>query len=77
MEKHRDGARPAGADEGAVERLLLAFEERVSNAVRHGRSPIEVAVTAIGNCCLLEVTDAAEGTPPIPGPGARRRPPAD
>ena len=61
-----DGSRPAGAVEGGVERLLLAFEELVSNAVRHGRSPIEVVVTAIGQCWLLEVTDAAEGTPPIP-----------
>jgi anti-sigma regulatory factor (Ser/Thr protein kinase) len=61
-----DGARPAGAAEGGVEGLLLAFEELVSNAVRHGRSPIEVVVTAIGHCWLFEVTDAAEGTPPIP-----------
>jgi two-component system, NarL family, response regulator DevR len=61
-----DGARPAGAAEESVEGLLLAFEELVSNAVRHGRSPIEVVVTAIGHCWLLEVTDAAEDTPPIP-----------
>jgi len=61
-----DGARPAGAAEGGVEGLLLAFEELVSNAVRHGRSPIEVVVTATGHCWLLEVTDAAGGTPPIP-----------
>jgi two-component system response regulator DevR len=61
-----DGARPAGAAEGGVEGLLLAFEELVSNAVLHGRSPIEVVVTATGHCWLLEVTDAAEGTPPIP-----------
>ena len=27
----------AGADEVAVERLLLAFEELASNALRHGR----------------------------------------
>jgi anti-sigma regulatory factor (Ser/Thr protein kinase) len=61
-----DGARPAGAAEGRVERLLLAFEELVSNAVRHGRPPIEVVVIAIGYCWLLEVTDAAEGSPPTP-----------
>ena len=41
-----DGARPAGAAEGGVERLLLAFEELASNAPWHGRSPIEVVVTA-------------------------------
>ena len=61
-----DGSHPAEAAEGGVERLLLVFEELVSNAVRHGRSPIEVVVTAIGDCWLLEVTDAAGGTPPIP-----------
>ena len=61
-----DGARPAGAAEESVERLLLAFEELVSNAVRHGRSPIEAVVTAGSHWWLLEVTDAAEGTPPIP-----------
>ena len=61
-----DGARPAGATEGDVEQLLLAFEELVSNAVRHGRSPIEAVVTSLGDGWLLEVTDAAHGTPPIP-----------
>ncbi|MGY1781975.1 hypothetical protein ACI8AR_16655 [Geodermatophilus sp. SYSU D01036] len=30
-----DGAPPSGADENASERLVLAFEEPVSNAVRH------------------------------------------
>ena len=32
----------------------------------HGRSPIEVVGTAVGHWWLLEVTDAAEDTPPIP-----------
>ena len=31
-----DGGRPATVDEGAVERLLLVFEELVSNGLRHG-----------------------------------------
>src|SRR3954452_21522283 len=38
-----DGARPAGTAEDAVQRLLLAFEELASNALRHGRLPVEVA----------------------------------
>ena len=53
-----DGARPSGAAAGAVERLLMVFEELVSNAVRHGQPPIEVMVTATGHHWLLEVTDA-------------------
>jgi signal transduction histidine kinase len=63
-----DGSRPSAAAEGGVERLLLVFEELVSNAMRHGRSPIEVMLTATGHCWLLEVTDAAGDTPPTPDP---------
>ena len=63
-----DGMRPAGATEAAVQRLVLVFEELVSNAMRHGRPPIEVVVTGTGDCWLLEVFDAAEGTPPTPDP---------
>jgi signal transduction histidine kinase len=64
-----DGVRPRDATEGGVERLLLVFEELVSNAVRHGRPPVEVMVTAHGHCWLLEVADAAGGVPPTPDPG--------
>lgn len=62
------GARPSGATEDAVERLVLIFEELVSNAVRHGRLPIEVLVTATVCCWLLEVVDAAGHVPPTPDP---------
>jgi signal transduction histidine kinase len=61
-------ATPSAAAQGGVERLLLVFEELVSNAVRHGRPPIEVMLTATGHCWLLEVTDAAGDTPPIRDP---------
>lgn len=54
------------ADEGAAERLLLVFEEIVSNALRHGYAPVEVVITACGNHWLLEVSDAASQTPPSP-----------
>jgi anti-sigma regulatory factor (Ser/Thr protein kinase) len=64
-----DDARPAGADDGAVERLLLAFEELASNAFRHGRPPVRVAVTTTGNSWLLEVSDAAVDRPPTPAVG--------
>jgi anti-sigma regulatory factor (Ser/Thr protein kinase) len=64
-----DGTRPPGAAEGGVERLLLAYEELVSNAVRHGRAPVEVLVTATGHCWLLEVTDADGDAAPTPDPG--------
>ena len=70
-----DGSRPSGAAEGSVERLLLVFEELVSNALRHGRPPIEVMVTATGHRWLLEVTDAAGASrraQTAAGPRARR-----
>jgi len=61
-----DDARPDGTDEGAVERLLLAFEELASNGLRHGRPPVRVAVTTTGSWWLLEVSDAAVDRPPTP-----------
>ena len=63
-----DGMRPSGATEAAVERLVLVFEELVSNAVRHGRPPVEVVVTGTGDCWVLEVFDSAEGLLPTPDP---------
>src|SRR4051812_48015670 len=64
----RDAPGPAGSEEGA-ERLLLAFEELVSNGLRHGRAPVRAAVTAFDGCWLLEVSDAAADRPPIPAYG--------
>src|SRR4051812_35116363 len=40
----RDAPGAAGSEEG-TERLLLAFEELASNALRHGRPPVRTAVT--------------------------------
>jgi hypothetical protein len=52
------------ADSG--ERLMLAFEELVSNGLRHGRPPVAVVVTAVRGGWLLEVSDAAIDRPPAP-----------
>jgi anti-sigma regulatory factor (Ser/Thr protein kinase) len=60
-----DGRR-ASIEEGAVERLLLAFEELVSNGLRHGRAPVQATITADGTYWLLEVSDTATDRPPIP-----------
>lgn len=51
---------------GARERLLLCLEELASNALRHGRAPVQVQVTAFDRCWLLQVSDAAVDTPPVP-----------
>ncbi|MGY1631651.1 ATP-binding protein [Geodermatophilus sp. SYSU D01186] len=61
------GALAAGQDHG--ERLLLAFEELVSNGLRHGRPPVEVAVIPAGSGWLLEVSDGATDRPPVPAIG--------
>ena len=64
-----NGGRPAGADADDLDRLLLAFEELVSNGLRHGGSPVRVVVTAAGSAWLVEVSDAAGDSPPVPAVG--------
>src|SRR5215218_4125231 len=64
-----NGGRSAGAADDDVDRLLLAFEELVSNALRHGRGPVHVAVTTVGPGWLVEVSDAAGNSPPVPAVG--------
>jgi anti-sigma regulatory factor (Ser/Thr protein kinase) len=59
-----DGGRPASVDEGAIERLLLVFEELASNALRHGDVPVVVELTTFDRFWLLDVSDAANDRPP-------------
>lgn len=59
-------ARPADVDEGAVERLLLVYEELGSNALRHGRGPVHIVLAAFDGSWLLDVSDAAGDGPPTP-----------
>jgi signal transduction histidine kinase len=63
------GLAPACADDDDLERLLLTFEELVSNALRHGRPPVQVAVTPTDVGWLLDVSDAASDRPPAPAVG--------
>jgi Histidine kinase-like ATPase domain len=51
---------------GAVERLLLVFEETGSNAVRHGRPPVQITVTRSAVHWLVQVSDAAADVAPTP-----------
>jgi two-component sensor histidine kinase len=64
----RDGPLAVGVEED-VAKLLLAFEELVSNGLRHGSPPVQVAVTADETGWLLEVSDAAVDRLPIPAAG--------
>jgi two-component sensor histidine kinase len=61
-----DGARPPAADEDAIGRLLLAYDELASNALRHGRPPVRVELTGYATAWLLDVSDAAPDRPPAP-----------
>ena len=67
--------RPARATDDDVERLLLAFEELVSNGLRHGEGPVEATVTTGEGGWLLEVRDGAGrlASGPRRGPGRRAR----
>ena len=55
--------------ENRVEESVLALDELMSNALRHGRAPIEVRVCASEGGVLLQVADWAAENPP----GRRRR----
>ena len=57
--------RPAG-DETDLDQLLLVFEELASNGLRHGQPPVRVVVAAIATGWLLDVSDAAAESPPVP-----------
>lgn len=52
--------------EGAQERLLLCVEELASNALRHGRPPVQITLTAYDRFWLLVVCDGAGDVPPSP-----------
>jgi hypothetical protein len=56
---------PAGEDTGLYE-LLLVFEELASNGLRHGRPPVRVVVAALPSGWLIDVSDAASDSPPVP-----------
>ena len=61
-----EGGPPPGAVEDDLDRLMLVFEELVSNGLRHGRGPVQVVVTTAATGWLVEVSDAAGDTPPEP-----------
>ena len=52
--------------ENRVEESVLALDELTSNALRHGRAPIEVQACATEGGVLLQVADRAAEDPPRP-----------
>lgn len=67
-----DGRGPADGDTH-LDELLLVFEELTSNGLRHGRPPVRVVLVKTPTGWLLDVSDAAAESPPVP---ARDRDPA-
>src|SRR3954447_14555244 len=59
--RHRldDVGFPRESDDPAAERLLRAFDELASNALRHGQSPVVATVVAGSGGWLLDVSDRA------------------
>jgi anti-sigma regulatory factor (Ser/Thr protein kinase) len=60
---------PDGEEDQASERLVLAFDELASNALRHGLSPVVATVVAGSGGWLLDVSDRDPETMPAPAVG--------
>jgi anti-sigma regulatory factor (Ser/Thr protein kinase) len=60
---------PEQDENTAGERLVLAFDELASNALRHGERPVVATVVAGSGGWLLDVSDRAPGTMPAPAIG--------
>ena len=57
---------PRDPDDPAAERLVLAFDELASNALRHGLSPVFATVIAGSGGWLLDVSDRDPTSMPTP-----------
>jgi anti-sigma regulatory factor (Ser/Thr protein kinase) len=51
------------------DRLVLALDEMASNALRHGGIPVLASVRMTPSSYLIEVSDRAVGSPPVPAVG--------
>ena len=59
-----DGLAPLSGD--ALEDAVVALDELMSNALRHGRAPVEVEICACEHGLLALVSDRASEAPPRP-----------
>lgn len=63
LAEHEDAEGPAVAD---PDMFVLAVDELMSNALRHGRAPVEVDIGRADDAWLLTVCDRAVEAPPQP-----------
>jgi anti-sigma regulatory factor (Ser/Thr protein kinase) len=72
-EVRRHMAAEQGADDPRVDdlrdRLVLALDEMASNALRHGGTPVLASVRLTPSSYLIEVSDQAVSSPPVPAVG--------
>ena len=62
-----DGVGPSsGPEDTAAERLVLAFDELASNALRHGGAPVVATVVSGSGGWLIDVSDRAPESMPTP-----------
>ena len=52
-----------------LDQIILALDEMASNALRHGGGGVRASIRATDDAWLLEVSDAACGSPPAPAVG--------
>jgi hypothetical protein len=57
---------PRTPDDAAAERVVLAFDELASNALRHGETPVVATVVAGSGGWLIDVSDRAPDSMPTP-----------
>jgi anti-sigma regulatory factor (Ser/Thr protein kinase) len=57
---------PRDGEDPVADRLVLAFEELASNALRHGQRPVVATVVAGTGGFLLDVSDRGADTSPTP-----------
>jgi hypothetical protein len=57
---------PRNPEDPTAERLILAFDELASNALRHGENPVVATVVAGSGGWLLDVSDRAPDAMPTP-----------
>lgn len=58
-----------GDDVPSIDPLLLAFDELVSNGLRHGSGPVRARLVFCEDGWLIDVSDHATGRPPEPAVG--------
>ncbi|SEP29057.1 Anti-sigma regulatory factor (Ser/Thr protein kinase) [Trujillonella endophytica] len=57
---------PRDADDPVADRMILAFDELASNALRHGHRPVVATVVAGSGGWILDISDRARHTMPMP-----------